>query len=68
MPLFVAVICGGYACVGGGNADCCCGSFGSGGGGAVLLGVELAVLSVIVVLLGMSVCIENLLLTFVDSP
>ena len=30
---FVAVICGGYAGVGGGNADGCCESCGGGGGG-----------------------------------
>ena len=33
LQTFIAVICGGYAGVGGGNADGCCESCGGGGGG-----------------------------------
>ena len=59
LQIFVAVICGGYAGVDGGNADGCCGVCGGGGGGGGdgggVFGRELAVLFVIGVLLGMSV-------------
>ena len=56
LQTFVAVISGGYAVVGGGNADGCCRSCGDGGGdgvdgGGVFGRGELAILVVIGVLL-----------------